>query len=167
MNHRIAMLAAAVVTCLGTAVVVAPSSAQAAPSIVGTFIFYLQGTPQQEYCLGTNGVGNQVTVTDNGSNCANVTVTRDGLWNGNTVYQFRNGNGNCIRANSSNQVKLAMGQCSLTDAGAEWIITNGGVGIGSVDRFENLMDFLWLKTNAYAVSNVLVGTGGQNNWLTV
>lgn len=167
MNHRIAMLATAVVTCLGTALAVAPTPAQAAPAVAGVYIFYLQGTPEQEYCLGTNGVGNPVSVTDNGSNCANVDVTKDGTWNGNTVYQFRNGNGNCIRANSSNQVKLASGHCSATDAGAEWIITNGSLNSGSVDRFENLMDFLWLKTNSYAVSNVLVGTGGENNWLIV
>ena len=168
MNHRIAMLAAAVVTCLGTTVAVAPTPAQAAPDVVvGVFIFYLQGTPEQEYCLGTNGVGNQVTVTDTGSKCANVTVTRDGMWNGNTVYQFRNGNDNCIRANNSNQVKLASGPCSTTDAGAEWIITNGSLSSGSVDRFENLMNFLWLKTTAYAETNVLVGTGGVNNWLIV
>jgi hypothetical protein len=164
MNHRIAMLAAAVVTCLGTAVAVAPTPAQAA---VGVYIFYLQGTPVQQYCLATNGVGNPVTVSDTGSRCANVTVTRDGTWNGNTVYQFRNGNDNCIRANNSNQVKLASGPCSTTDAGAEWIITSGRLSSGSVDRFENLMNYLWLKTTAYAVTDVLVGTGGENNWLIV
>ena len=162
MKHRIAMLAAAVAASLGTAIAVAPTPAQAA---VGVFIFYLQGTPAQQYCLGTNGVGAQVTVGDADSSCANVTVTRDGTWNGNTVYQFRNGNDNCIRANSSNQVKLASGPCSTTDAGAEWIITNGSLRSGSVDRFENLMNYLWLKTNAYATSDVLVGTGGENNWL--
>lgn len=167
MNHRIAMLAAAAVTCLGTAIAVAPTQAQAAPAVVGVFIFYLQGTPAQQYCLATNGVGQQVTVSDTGSRCANVTVTRDGTWNGNTVYQFRNGNDNCIRANNSNQVKLASGPCSTTDAGAEWIITNGSLSSGSVDRFENLMNYLWLKTTAYAVTDVLVGTGGENNWLIV
>ena len=41
MNHRIAMLAAAAVTCLGTAIAVAPTQAQAAPAVVGVFIFYL------------------------------------------------------------------------------------------------------------------------------
>jgi hypothetical protein len=161
MNHRIAMLAAAAVTCLGTAIAVAPTPAQASQ----VFIFFLQGTPAQQYCLATNGVGQQVTVDETGSHCANVTVTRDGTWNGNTVYQFRNGNDNCIRANNSNQVKLASGPCSTTDAGAEWIITSGSLSSGSVDRFENLMNYLWLKTTAYAVTDVLVGTGGENNWL--
>jgi hypothetical protein len=165
MKHRLAMLAAAVVTCLGTAVAVVPSPAQAAPAVFGVYIFYLQSTPEQQYCLNTNGVGNEVTVTSNTATCANVTVTRDGLWHGNTVYQFRNGNDNCIRANSSNQVKLASGPCSTTDAGAEWIITNGSFTSGSVDRFENLMNYLWLKTTALADTNVLVGTGGENNWL--
>ena len=80
----------------------------------------------------------------------------------------RNGNDNCIRANNSNQVKLASGPCSTTDASAEWIITNGRLSSGSVDRFENLMNYLWLKTNSYANgADVLVGTGGENNWLIV
>jgi hypothetical protein len=127
---------------------------------------HLQGTPEQQYCLGTNGVGQPVTVKVIPA-CAIVTVTRDGTWNGNTVYQFRNGNDNCIRANSSNQVKLASGPCSTTDAGAEWIITSGGLSSGSVDRFENLMNYLWLKTNSFGTGDVLVGTGGENNWLIV
>ena len=29
------------------------------------------------------------------------------------------------------------------------------------------MNYLWLKTTAYAVTDVLVGTGGENNWLIV
>jgi hypothetical protein len=162
MKYRIATLAAAVVTCLGTALAVAPT-AQASQ----VFIFYLQGTPAQQYCLGTNGVGNQVTTGDAGASCANVTVTKDGTWEGYTVYQFRNGNDNCIRANSSDQVKLASGPCSTTDKGAEWVITNGSLSSGAVDRFENRMDTLWLKTNVYGTGDVLVGTGGVNNWLIV
>jgi len=163
MKYRIAMLAAAVVTCLGTALAVAPTPAQASQ----TFIFYLQGTPAQEYCLIPNGVGNQVTTGDAGGSCANVTVTKDGTWKGSTVYQFRDGSGNCIRANSSDQVKLAMGTCSTMDTGAEWIITNGSLSSGAVDRFENRLDSLWLKTNVYGTGDVLVGTGGVNNWLIV
>lgn len=163
MNRRIVMLAGAVVTCLGTALAVAPTPAQASQ----VFIFYLQGTPAQQYCLGTNGVGAPVTTGDAGASCANVTVTKDGFLDGSQIYQFRNGNDNCIRANSSDQVKLAKGPCSTSDMGAEWVITSGSLSSGSVDRFENLLDSLWLKTNVYGTGDVLVGTGGVNNWLIV
>jgi hypothetical protein len=168
MKHRFLMLATVMLACLGTVVAMAPSPAQAAAAAtLGPFNFYLEQSPVLDYCLVTNGVGNPVTIAAADANtCANVTITTDGTDGIYTVYQFKNGNNNCIRANSSDQVKLASGPCSTTDQGGEWIATNGTVGHDAQNvRFENLLTHLWLKTNGYADGdNVLVGKGGENNW---
>jgi hypothetical protein len=163
MKHRIFVLAAAMVAFLGAGVAAAASPAQAATP----FNFYLEQSPSIQYCLVTNGVGSPVTIASSADTiCANVTATKDGVDGIYTVWQFTNGNGNCIRANSSDQVKLAKGTCSTTDQGSEWIVTNGTLSHGALDvRFENLLTHLWLKTNGYAAGDdVLVGTGGENDW---
>jgi hypothetical protein len=163
MKHRIVMLAMAFVAFLSVGMIVVPGQAQAA---VGTYIFALhQSGGEDNYCLVSTGVGHQVEIGyAGGQTCAEITITQNGTQGNNTVYQFRNANGNCIRANSSDEVKIAMGACSQYDEGADWVVTNGTIG-GTNVRFQNLLTLLWLKTDGFGSGyDVIVGTGGENNW---
>jgi hypothetical protein len=166
MRYRIAMLAIAMAAFLGAGLTAAPGPAQAATT-VGTFNFFLHETGEDNNCIVTNGVGNQLTVAYAGAqSCANITITKlDKTEGSDPVYEFTDGSGNCLRANNSDVVKVESGTCSSSDTGEWWIATYGTVGSGNTVRFENVLQALWLKTNAdIAGYDVWVGTGGSNNW---
>ena len=97
----------------------------------------------------------------------NVIVTGVGF-----AYDFKDGNGKCVRANSSGQVKIESTGCNTSDDGELWVVTSCteimGIcttGYGSKYRFENVLQESWMKTTGYVPGDkVWVGTGGANDW---
>jgi hypothetical protein len=187
MRYRIALLTVVVVALLGTGAGVAAAqgmtprpglpirAAQAASATSPfTYVFYLYDKNGDTNCIVTNGVGNQLTINSgNPAGCANIKATSDGAWNGLIAYQFTDGNGNCIRANSSNVVLVENGVCNTTDDGERWVITSCyqnppprcTTGFGSRYRFENVHRQLWLKTTGNTSGDkVWVGTADRNEW---
>jgi hypothetical protein len=154
MKHRRATVAMAAAAFLGTGAAVTAGPAQAAPAVtIGTFYFFADGTGIP--CLTANGVGNQLTVTNNGV-CAKITETALG----NNIVQLKDGNGNCLRANNSHVVLIENGPCNTQDNGEVWNITHS-----NPNRFENVKQALWMKvTGTSSGDKVWVGTGGITNW---
>lgn len=183
MRHRIMILVMVVTAALGAGAAVSSGSAQAAilgsglptasgqaaaATTYGPYYFYLYDPSGDTNCIVTNGAGNQLT--DSTSGCARITLTTDGSWNGLTAYQFKDGSGNCVRANNSDVVKIESGPCNTGDTGEQWVITHcdtnsAGQCDGNQYRFENVLQELWMKTTGYVPGNkVWVGTGGANDW---
>ena len=67
------------------------------------------------------------------------------------------------------EVKLAKGTCSKpTRALSGSSPTARSATAPTTSSSENLLTHLWLKTNGYAAGDdVLVGTGGENDWFLV
>jgi opacity protein-like surface antigen len=162
MRHRIVMLTVAVVAFLAAGAAAAAGSAQAATPL--TTSIWLHQANQDMNCIGTNGVGNPLTDNAYYNGCANITITGHGTEGGDPAYQFTDGNGRCIGANSSDVVVVESGGC--TDTSDEiWIDTYGTVGNGNTVRFENAARQLWMMcTGTVAGDKVRVGTGGANDW---
>ena len=72
------------------------------------------------YCLQSNGVGNQVTITYYQSDYSNFTVVRTKTSGGYTFDQWQNGNGNCLREGENFVVKIANGPCLNGDDSDWW-----------------------------------------------
>lgn len=152
MRYRLTMVATAAVAFLGTGAAVTAGPAQAAPAVtIGTYYFF-NGS---DSCIVTNGVGNQLTVSDTRT-CAKITETALG----NDIVQFKDGNGNCLRANNSDVVLVENGPCNTQDNAEVWVITHA-----NPSRFENEKQALWMKVTGYSSGDkVWVGTGGITNW---
>jgi hypothetical protein len=162
MRHRIVMLSVAVVASLGASAAVAVGPAQAAGPL--TTAIWLHQANSDNNCIGTNGVGNPLTDNAYYDGCANITITRDGTEGSDPAYQFTDGNGRCLGADSSDEVVVESGACAAT--GDEiWIDTYGTVGNGNTVRFENAGLELWMMcTGTVPGDKVRVGTGGANDW---
>ena len=162
MRHRIVLLAVAGVTSLAAAAAAVPGSAQAATSF--TTAIWLHQANSDNNCIGTNGVGQPLTDNAYYDGCANITITSHGTEGGDPAYEFTDGNGRCIGADSSDLVVVESGACTGT-ADEIWIDTYGTVGNGNTVRFENDGRQLWMMcTGTAAGDKVRVGTGGSNDW---
>jgi hypothetical protein len=71
------------------------------------------------YCLQSNGIGNQVTITKNSSKYAVFTVEFSITFNGITTFEWKNASGNCLRADG-NMVTIKDGPCSGSDPADLW-----------------------------------------------
>jgi hypothetical protein len=94
-------------------------------------------TTNTNYCIKSDGPGNQVTITDYAPNVSNFTVVRIKTIVGITYYQWQNGNGNCLREGTNSQVKLEHGGCVSTDDTDWWHLISGT----SVEN-ESTFDFM-------------------------
>jgi hypothetical protein len=78
-------------------------------------------------CQVSNGAGNQVTVSSSSTDWANFRLVGDTTCCGGlAVYQFVNGNGNCLRAGTNNVVKIENGGCASNDSADWWVGTGSG-----------------------------------------
>jgi hypothetical protein len=75
-------------------------------------------------CLQSNGAGNQVTITSASGGYSNFHVVNTAADGSYYVYQFDNGNGNCLRAGSNGVVKIENGSCSASDS-TDWWVADG------------------------------------------
>ena len=153
-----------------------PRSAQAAAGTTfGPFLWYVYEPGGDKNCIVTNGTGSGNQLSDSTGGCAHIKLTSDGTTSsGDPIYLFTDGNGNCVRANSSDVVKLEKGKCDTSDTGEKWILTSCTYipntalcsnGQGSKYRFENELQKLWMKTTGDSSGDkVWVGTGGANEW---
>ena len=73
-------------------------------------------TNAPSYCIKTNGVGNQVTITNVAANKANFTLVYDNAGD----HQFQDGNGNCLREGIGGAVKIENGPCQYVDPNESW-----------------------------------------------
>jgi hypothetical protein len=83
-----------------------------------SFNICLQNATQPKYCLQSNGVGQQVTITSDSANWSNF--TKQAISAG-EVFNFENGNGNCLRENNSQEVVIANGPCVSSDRDGQWV----------------------------------------------
>jgi hypothetical protein len=87
-------------------------------------------------CIESNGAGNPVTIT---SNSHNWSVFTEYAQPGNgTIRSFENGNGNCLRENTSHQVVIANGGCLASDNDGKWL----AVGDGSLNNYQYQSDYM-------------------------
>lgn len=94
----------------------------AIPAYAGpSYHICLLNSTKVTYCIQSNGVGKQVTITSDKSNWSNFTdYATDLSISGEPVQRVENGNGNCLRENNSNQVVIANGGCVASDLDGEW-----------------------------------------------
>ena len=87
-------------------------------------------THSTHFCLVSNGTGRQVTIDYTPGNWSSFHIVDSGTdpVTGATMWQFENGNGNCLRAGTGNVVKIENGSCASTDGADWWIETNGPGG---------------------------------------
>lgn len=76
-------------------------------------------TSAPSYCIHANGTGNQVTITNIAADKANFTV----VFYSSGLYEWQDGNGNCLREGSGDVVKIENGPCSLSDPTDAWYKT--------------------------------------------
>lgn len=67
------------------------------------------------YCIETNGPGNQVTITKTSADYANFTVVYEVGSGDNINIEWQDGNGNCLREGTQNDVKIENGSCAAPD----------------------------------------------------
>jgi hypothetical protein len=77
------------------------------------------------YCLQSNGVGNQVTITNDSSKYAVFTISEWVSSGGKVSYQWQNASGNCLRTGNGYTVTIKDGSCSLTDPADWWDAQDG------------------------------------------
>jgi hypothetical protein len=97
------------------------SGVQAVPNATTRFHICLANS--RNYCIQTNGTGNQVTITSNSADKGNFTLVRS--LDGGILQQYQDGNGNCLREGTGDVVKIENGGCSSGDDTAKWDISNG------------------------------------------
>jgi hypothetical protein len=74
-----------------------------------------------KWCIKSNGTSRQVTLTDNQSDYASFTAFNKKPDGGVAVtFEFKNGNGNCLRAGSDTTVKIEDGACDPNDGQDRW-----------------------------------------------
>ena len=83
-----------------------------------SFHICLLNAKPTKYCLQSNGVGQQVTITSDSANWSNFTKQVLGPADD---FNFENGNGNCLRENNSNEVVIANGPCLSSDQDGQWV----------------------------------------------
>lgn len=83
-----------------------------------SFHICLLNAKPTKYCLQSNGVGQQVTITSDSANWSNFTKQPLGPAE---IFNFENGNGNCLRENDSNEVVIANGPCLSSDHDGQWV----------------------------------------------
>jgi hypothetical protein len=83
-------------------------------------------------CQKANGTGNQVTISRYSTDWANFSIVRmTTCCSGLAVYQFEDGNGNCLRAGTNNVVKIENGGCASNDNADWWV----GAGSGRLQSY--------------------------------
>ncbi len=85
----------------------------------GSFTVCLLNASNPKYCIQSNGVSQPVTITTNSGNWSKFTKQIVSV--GAETFNFENGNGNCLRENTSHQVVIANGPCVSSDQDAIWI----------------------------------------------
>jgi hypothetical protein len=117
-------------------------AAKAAPAGVGdSGQICLTSAPS--YCIKANGTGNQVTITNVAADKANFTVVFASMG----LYEWQDGNGNCLREGTGGVVKIENGPCSLTDNTDSWYRVTGN---SVTPELENSGDMTLMYTNGDA-----------------
>ena len=84
----------------------------------GSFHICLLNSKTVKYCPQSNGVRQQVTITSDSANWSNFTKQALGP---SDVFNFENGNGNCLRENESHEVVIANAPCVSSDRDGQWV----------------------------------------------
>ena len=113
-------------------------------------------------CEVSNGAGNQVTISSSSTDWANFRLVGDSTCCGGlAVYQFVNGNGNCLRAGTNNVVKIENGGCASNDSADWWV----GAGSGRLESY--LYGDLMLThgdVSGWKVWHAAPGSGDWTDW---
>jgi hypothetical protein len=114
------------------------------------------------YCLQSNGVGNQVTITNNSGKYSVFTVKGPAITiNGVTTFQWENASGNCLREDGD-MVTIKDGGCSATDPADSWG-DNGGDLLN--EFFEHFMLVRGQPQTGFKVfAYVTVASGDWAKW---
>jgi hypothetical protein len=135
----------------------------ATPAHAATTTFHICLYNASTYCLQTNGTGQQVTITGSQFGYANFSKAAQKVCSGtNDCYQFKDGNGNCLRAADGNEVKIENGGCVASDD-ADWWIRSNKYFISKA--YSNYMVTLTNAggANVYHMS-LISGTWGKWSW---
>jgi hypothetical protein len=118
--------------------------------------FHICTNLNNHYCLISNGSATPMTIASSGY--ANVTLTEiPGFTN---TYTFTNGNGKCVRENSTGTVRTESTGCNSSDPSEQWVpnSTSGGVYFHN-----NGQDNLMVVQSITAGGDVKGGTT-KNDW---
>ena len=123
----------------------------------GPYIFC--GTNNQ-LCMDTHGVYNQLTVDTVNAGSATITLTKNGTYMGVTAYDLSDGNGNCIKTNNSNQIVVANGPCNGSDQQEKW----AWFGNTSSGQFQNASDGNFLGVDQWSDGSKVWNNPSATNW---
>lgn len=116
------------------------------------------------YCLESNGVGQQVTITNVAADWSVFTRKSLAL----EVFNIENGNGNCLRENESNEVVIANGGCLSSDRDGQWFWpedTSGSLtGVYQNNEYSSDDMLVSAPVNGYKVWAKAPGSGDWTKW---
>jgi hypothetical protein len=135
---------------------------QAGPDVVGDSS-QICLTYSVSYCIKSDGPGNPVTITNYAPNDSNFTVVRIKTIVGITYYQWQNGNGNCLREGTNQQVKLENGGCVSTDDTDWWRALSENV-VGNKSTFDLMLVRGTPATGDYVFAYASIPAGDWGAW---